>query len=661
MATLLVVGLSAPAGAASPTGRWSDVIDWPVLPIHAVLTPAGDVLSFGAAPDTPADGSGGALDYDVWSPRSGVHLTRGNPTDTDVFCAMQVIDPVTDRVMTAGGDATPTEPGITAGVTFYGDGQDLEGGPPMAVARWYPTGTVLPSGDVFVQGGITSRGPKVVAATPELWSATTGWRSLDGATSAEANDDAERRWFYPRAWVSPDGDVFTLTGSRMFRYDPTGDGTVSDAGPYPHPNTFASSTAVMYRPGKVLQVGGGAWSAREDAVDVLGSTRATTIDLDGPVPVLGDAAPLQHGRHWANATVLPDGTVLVTGGSSTNNSDVDAVLAPELWDPETDTWTTLAPAAVPRLYHSVALLLPDATVLVGGGGAPGPQLHPDVEIFTPPYLLDDQGSLRVRPTLSVTAGDSEYGAALSVEVSADTTRFTLVRSGAVTHSFNNGQRFLALASSGSGTARTVMLPDDPRIAPPGSYLLFALAADGTPSIAAHVDLDPLASPPEPPEPPEPDGVDLGGFEEGDDVTPDGTIAYAAGDRFGAWKAKAPVDREAAGLHGGPDAVGHVLDLRRRGAVVRTLRDLTPGAEYELRFLAARHVALPTSGRVRAKVRVGGVSLVWTATNPSDGPFEVQTIRFTAGSDRERVLFKGRASPTTSNGMVIEAPRLVRLG
>ena len=58
----------------------------------------------------------------------------------------------------------------------------------------------------------------------------------------------------------------------------------------------------------------------------------------------------------------------------------------EIWDPATGHWTAGASAAVPRLYHSNALLLTDATVLTGGGGAPGPLANLNAEIYYPPYL-----------------------------------------------------------------------------------------------------------------------------------------------------------------------------------------------------------------------------------------------------------------------------------
>ena len=103
-------------------------------------------------------------------------------------------------------------------------------------------------------------------------------------------------------------------------------------------------------------------------------------------------------RAFHNTTLLPDGTVLVTGGGTAlDGYDISkAVLAAELWSPATETWRTLAAAAVPRLYHSTALLLPDGRVLMAGSGNDGPAVNQtQAELFSPPYLFKG-----ARPTIS---------------------------------------------------------------------------------------------------------------------------------------------------------------------------------------------------------------------------------------------------------------------
>ena len=38
--------------------------------------------------------------------------------------------------------------------------------------------------------------------------------------------------------------------------------------------------------------------------------------------------------------------------------------------------------------------MPDASVLGGGGGAPGPQNNRNFEVYYPPYLYDETGDIR---------------------------------------------------------------------------------------------------------------------------------------------------------------------------------------------------------------------------------------------------------------------------
>src|SRR4029450_12832298 len=93
-------------------------------------------------------------------------------------------------------------------------------------------------------------------------------------------------------------------------------------------------------------------------------------------------------RAYHNLTLLPDGTVLVTGGATTGGGQdtQNAVYAAELWNPTTETWRTLASNQRPRLYHSTALLLPDGRV-VSAGGEFAPYIEENAEFFSPPYLF----------------------------------------------------------------------------------------------------------------------------------------------------------------------------------------------------------------------------------------------------------------------------------
>ena len=485
----LTVVLFGTAWADDKTGSWGEVIDWNLNPIHAVLSPEKKLLTFGQR---------GGAEYSVWDFEAGTGSDSRqlipNTTPTDLFCSAQIVLPQNGTVMTAGGDQPgPTFIGNT-GTTFFDGSIDalFDAGFTMANPRWYPTLTTLPNGEILVQGGRDQEEPLIPILTPEVFNPDNGWRSLLGINSEYAY--AGSKWWYPRSWVIPNGLVFGITGRSMYHLDYQNDGKLLRAGDFDGPNTFESSTAVMYQPGKILQLGGG----REGNVPENPATNlATLVDVTEIEPVITDAAPLHLARHWPNSTVLPDGTVLVTGGSQLNNSlEGDGpTYAAEIWNPDTNSWSLLSAEVHARLYHSFAILLPDATILSAGGGEPGPIIQRHGQIFTPPYLFNGD-SLATRPEISVDETELAYGGVINVQASTAESidRLTLVKTGAVTHSFNNDQRFIELSfvEDAAGTFN-VQLPDSPYVATPGYYYLFALNEAGTPSVAEIVHFAPDAS------------------------------------------------------------------------------------------------------------------------------------------------------------------------
>ena len=138
-----------------------------------------------------------------------------------------------------------------------------------------------------------------------------------------------------------------------------------------------------------------------------------------------------------------------------------------------------------RLYHSTALLLPDATVLTAAGGDPGPVRNLNAEIYYPPYLFDDNGTPAARPTIVAAPQIVYLGQPFQITVGAGPiNRATLLRVGSATHSLNVDQRFFDLAYSGAGTPPlTVTPPSNINFALPGYYMLFVFNKDGVPSVA----------------------------------------------------------------------------------------------------------------------------------------------------------------------------------
>ncbi len=151
---------------------------------------------------------------------------------------------------------------------------------------------------------------------------------------------------------------------------------------------------------------------------------------------------------------------------------------------------TPANSSYARLYHSNALLLPDATILVGGGGAPGPVANTNAQIYYPPYLYNSAGGLATRPRITSAPARLSWGQTFDLGTNLPTAiaRVTLIKTGSVTHSFNMEQRFLELSFTRSGNLLKVMAPANANIATPGRYLLFVLDAQGVPSVAKIVAL-----------------------------------------------------------------------------------------------------------------------------------------------------------------------------
>jgi hypothetical protein len=290
-------------------------------------------------------------------------------------------------------------------------------------------------------------------------------------------------------FVAPSGPIFVASASPRSYWIDTGAHPSLREGP--SRSVFRDyGSAVMYEPGKILVLGGGTTSAGQS------ESSAEIIDLNVASPAWTPIASMHYPRKQATATLLPDGRVLVTGGSQRGGDPSAAledpgqpVLPAEMWDPATRAWTVLAAMSEARTYHSNALLLPDGRVLVNGGGqGGGPAVpdHPNADLFSPPYL-----SSGTRPTVTSAPATLHYGKAFSVASSnaASLGSVTLLRLGAVTHAFNENQRFNRLSFvHASSTSLTVTAPANANLAPPGHFLLFVLDTNGVPSVGRIVHL-----------------------------------------------------------------------------------------------------------------------------------------------------------------------------
>lgn len=463
-----------PNVAAATTGAFGPLANWPVIPVHTSLLPDGRVMSFGTRPDGTQTG---LFEYDVWNSLDGLgaesHLTLPNTTSVDLFCSSQLVLPMTGDVIFSGGDIYSEAIGQSINVgnadatLFRAATNTLERAGTMHRPRWYGSAITLPNGETYIQGGAGGGDRAEVRGLDGAFRLLNGFRTndLDAA--------------YPRVFTAPDGKVFGFAYQTMFSIDPAGDGTRTDLGQLTGAAPIWQTPVVMFAPGQILIAGGA-------------DRRAAVVDIRGAAPTITSAGELSARRIWGNATVLADGTVAVTGGSDYEQDLNSAVYHMELFNPETRTWTSGPSAQRSRLYHSISMLLPDASMLTGGGGAPGPEVNTNVEIYYPPYLFNADGQPKARPVISGAPTVAEPASAFWIRSpdAARIKRLTLVATGSVTHSFDRNQRFLDLPFTRNEDGLRAQLPANRFDTPPGYYMLFAFDEAGTPSMARMIRVNP---------------------------------------------------------------------------------------------------------------------------------------------------------------------------
>ena len=469
----VTVTVANPGADPAQVGRWAAPATMPIIPVHTSMLPNGKLLIF--------DTDTATWNPQVWDPVAGTftQVPYGGP---NLFCADHT--PLPDgRILVAGGhiDAYVGIKGTTIFDPVTESWSDVQ---PMKYGRWYPTLTKLPDGRMLVVSGAINcpdcatpgAAHNGIADLPEIFDpATNTWSVVTGASL--------RLPIYPHMYVLPDGRVFAATtaedpiASRVLDLT-TRTWSVVD------PNVRDGGSSAMYLPGKIIKSG----SARNPDYGSTDSVATTwVIDMTQPSPTWRQVGSMAYPRTQHQLTVLPDGSVLATGGS--RNSDVsdraNAVLAAELWNPTTETWRTLSSGVAPRLYHSFAILLPDGRVALGGGGHP-PGFGVDEyrsEIYSPPYLFKG-----ARPTITAAPSQASYGQSFFVATpdGATITKAALIPQPVVTHAKNAASGYIPLTFSQTAGGLTVTAPPNGNIAPPGKFMLFLVNANGVPSVASWV-------------------------------------------------------------------------------------------------------------------------------------------------------------------------------
>ncbi len=461
----------APAGPEASVGRWdAPVAGMPAIAVHLAQLMNGHLLFWGHGEEPH-----------TLNPTGGAFTRRPNGTcsggNCELFCAGHTF--LSDgRLLVAGGhnETLGDGHGITQSSTFDGSSTTpWQGSGSMTTGRWYPTLVTLESGSVVALSG--SSAPGVSAATPERW--TNGsWTSLTGASASIP--------LFPRAFVEPKNGWIYVAGEGAPRYlNPAGAGQWITTGVPNRVRSDRSYGSAVMLDTKVLYIGGGGGSTTGTPCSPPQNT-AEIVDLAAASPTWSlVSANMAFPRRQTNATILPDGQVLVTGGTAACGftTESGAVFAAEAFNPATNSWSTWANASVVRVYHSTAALMPDGRVLVTGSGDGGGVTQQNkYEVFSPPYLFKG-----ARPTYTAPSTPMRYGQPFTLQTAdaASIRKVTLIRLVSTTHAFDMGQRLntLNFTVGGDGASLTLTPPASGRLAPPGPYFLFIVNDRGVPSVA----------------------------------------------------------------------------------------------------------------------------------------------------------------------------------
>ncbi len=508
----LVLERSAQPSNAAEAGQWSPVIPLANVPIHTHVLPTGKVLFWGRRnPPGTADFPSlnqhetHAFIWDPAHPQMAGTPTGNQPADAqgrpiNLFCSGHTF--LADgRLLVTGGHIFDSQ-GINCS-TFYDCFTDRwSAGPVMNNGRWYPTAVTMADGRAFVISGSFASGP---LQPPKNQNTNNNIPQVLQNGSWHNMTDFDTLPLFPRIHIGPDGSLFMSgTNQGTFALQQLAAG---QPGTWVHISDRKAGNAdyapsVMYAPGKVVYIGGG---GGDPASTTPPTNTVEVIDLNAARPVWTGAAAMGVGRRQHNATLLPDGTVLVTGGSRGVGFDrLDNKLPvhiAELWDPTTGKWTQMVAEDVDRCYHSTAVLLPDGRVFSGGGGEYAPKVgvdqgnppsdtHANAQLFSPPYLFKG-----ARPVIGKAPQAVSYGSTFDVETqsAAEIAQVTLLRLSSVTHSFNMNQRINFLVFQHGANKLTVTAPPNSNVCPPGHYMLFLLNAQKVPSVATIVSVGPVVA------------------------------------------------------------------------------------------------------------------------------------------------------------------------
>ena len=473
-------------GGPDGKGEWSDVIPMPIVSVAASNLPNGKILTWSAFDRFRFGGNRGrtyTVIFDPATQQSEEFLI--SDTQHDMFCpgTANLSD---GCLMVTGGSSSPKTSIYNPFSNEWTNSANLN------IPRGYHAMTSLGDGSVITIGGSWSGGRGNKHA--EIWDMETGQWTVKSGIPVDVIGGTGTD-YHAWLWQAPNGKLFHAGPTREMHWVEytKGEGSYTSAGFRDADDHGFSGTTVMYDTGKLLKVGGAVSYSGGQAANGI----TTIVDINEDEVKLKRVGSLNNPRALHNAIVLPTGEVFIAGGLATARyfSDTGSRLAPEIWNPETESWKTVSAMQVPRNYHSIGLLMSDGRIIFAGGGLCGTCTvnHPDAEIFSPPYLFNEDGTEAVRPTITQAPELAAQNSRIVVSADTEIEYFSIIRFNSATHGTDNEQRRIQLEAVDAGdNTYEIDLPGE-NVAVPGYYMLFAIDKNGVPSVSRSLRVIPEAN------------------------------------------------------------------------------------------------------------------------------------------------------------------------
>jgi hypothetical protein len=319
-------------------------------------------------------------------------------------------------------------------------------------------------------------------------------------------------FMYPFVHLLKDGNIFFFVAKQSQIFNVALNKVIKTLPDLPglyrtYPNTGGSVMLPLHAGNQwnpeIMICGGGAYQDLASACD------ATCGRIQPLTPTQWTMTSMPQPRGMVEAINLLNGRILWLNGAHVGAQGFGIADKPALdlliYDPASNSWSTAATSTIPRLYHSVALMLADGKILIAGSNPNEMPVWPEetipediihkyptelrVEIYTPTYLQGDAFSRRPQGVklskTSLKPGD-DFGLEFTQVSKTKKVEVILYTGGFVTHSVHMGQQMYYLEhtwsfSKDDGNKINVQtkIPDIKMA--PGPWWVYVMA-DGVPSV-----------------------------------------------------------------------------------------------------------------------------------------------------------------------------------